>query len=33
MDENLIKVKVHRARKKLHNILLEFLGVKQEDIL
>lgn len=33
MDENLIKVKVHRARKKLHNILFEFLGVKQEDIL
>jgi RNA polymerase sigma factor (sigma-70 family) len=33
MDENLIKVKVHRARKKLHNILLELMGVKQEDIL
>lgn len=33
MDENLIKVKVHRARKKLHNILFELLGVKQEDIL
>ncbi|MBR9999573.1 MAG: sigma-70 family RNA polymerase sigma factor [Cyclobacteriaceae bacterium] len=33
LDENLVKVKIHRARKKLHNTLFELLGVKQEDVL
>lgn len=33
LDENLVKVKIHRARKKLHNLLYELLGVKQEDVL
>jgi len=33
LDENLVKVKIHRARKKLHGLLLDLLGVKQEDIL
>jgi len=31
--ENLVKVKVHRARKKLHSMLTDLLGIKQEDIL
>lgn len=33
LDENLVKVKIHRARKKLHNTLFELLGVKQVDVL
>ena len=33
LDENLVKVKIHRARKKLHDLLLDLQGVKQEDIL
>jgi len=33
LDENLVKVKIHRARKKLHGLLLDLLGVKQEDVL
>jgi RNA polymerase sigma-70 factor (ECF subfamily) len=33
LDENLVKVKIHRARKKLHDLLLDLLGVKQEDVL
>jgi RNA polymerase sigma-70 factor (ECF subfamily) len=33
LDENLVKVKIHRIRKKLNNLLLDLLGIKQEDIL
>ncbi len=33
LDENLVKVKIHRTRKKLHDLLFDLLGVKQEDIL
>jgi len=33
LEENLVKVKIHRARKKLHSLLLDLLGIKQEDIL
>lgn len=33
LDENLVKVKIHRARKKLHGLLLDLLGIKQEDVL
>lgn len=33
LDENLVKVKIHRARKKLHDLLLDLQGVKQEDML
>ena len=33
LDENLVKVKIHRARKKLHDLLLDLQGVKQEDLL
>ncbi len=33
LDENLVKVKIHRARKKLHDLLFDLLGVKQEDVL
>ncbi len=33
LDENLVKVKVHRARKKLHGMLTDLLGIKKEDIL
>ncbi len=33
LDENLVKVKIHRARHKLHKHLSEFLGLKIEDLL
>jgi RNA polymerase sigma-70 factor (ECF subfamily) len=33
LGENLVKVKVHRSRKKLHGMLTELMGIKQEDIL
>jgi RNA polymerase sigma-70 factor (ECF subfamily) len=33
LDENLVKVKIHRARQKLQKNLSESLGVKMEDLL
>lgn len=33
METNYIKVKVHRARKKLYNSLSEVMGIKMEDVL
>lgn len=33
LDENLVKVKVHRTRKKLYKNLTDLMGIKQEDLL
>ena len=33
LEANYIKVKVHRARKKLYNSLSEVMGIKMEDVL
>jgi len=33
LEENYIKVKVHRARKKLYHSLSEIMGIKMEDVL
>lgn len=33
LEANYIKVKVHRARKKLYNGLSEVMGIKMEDVL
>jgi RNA polymerase sigma factor (sigma-70 family) len=33
LDENIVKVKIHRARHKLHKHLSECLGIKIEDLL
>jgi RNA polymerase sigma-70 factor (ECF subfamily) len=33
LEENYIKVKIHRARKKLYHNLSEIMGIKMEDVL
>ncbi len=33
LDENIVKVKIHRARHKLQRNISEFLGIKLEDLL
>jgi len=33
LEENLVKVKIHRARQKLHKNLSDSLGIKIEDLL
>ena len=33
LEENYIKVKIHRSRKKLYNRLSEIMGIKMEDVL
>ncbi len=33
LEENIVKVKVHRARKKMYNMLTDLMGIKQEDLL
>lgn len=33
LDENIVKVKIHRARLKLHKSLAENLGIKIEDLI
>lgn len=33
LEENFIKVKIHRSRKKLFNLLSEIMGIKMEDVL